>query len=131
VVVASSVMTHLTASLQRKWLREIRRVLVPGGVLVASVLGPFAAARTAGLAAAGLDARGIVDALLDPALDGIAPAGYYRDTLQTIEHTYACWSRGFRIVAYREAGLVNFQDIVVLRRESGLACWLTARSAGG
>jgi SAM-dependent methyltransferase len=131
VVVAASVMTHLTASVQRRWLREIRRVLAPGGVLVASVLGPYAAARTPGVAAGGLEARGIIDACMDPALDGIAPAGYYRDTLQTVEHTYACWSRGFRIVSYREAALVSFQDIVVLRRERGLADGLRPHSAGG
>jgi SAM-dependent methyltransferase len=39
LVYALSVFTHLTASLQESWMRELRRVLVPGGHLVLSVHG--------------------------------------------------------------------------------------------
>ena len=39
LVYALSVLTHLTEDLQRAWLRELRRVLAPGGLLLVSTHG--------------------------------------------------------------------------------------------
>jgi SAM-dependent methyltransferase len=123
-VIASSVMTHLTAAVQLDWLREIRRVLRPGGVFVASVHGPFAARGIDAARAEELRRTGIVDWGPDPSLDGIAPDNFYRATLQTIDYTYAAWGAVMPVVAYQEAGLTSFQDLVVLRHEPADRNWL-------
>ena len=43
LVIGCSVFTHLTEPMQEAWLAELRRVLAPGGLLVVSVHGDFAA----------------------------------------------------------------------------------------
>ncbi len=115
-VVAASVMTHLAWPIQLRWLDEIRRVLAPGGVLVASVHGTLAAVPLPAAQRAALAARGVLDGTQDARLDGIAPAGYYRATYQTERHTRRHWQRGFAIRAWRAGGLGNWQDLVVLQR---------------
>jgi SAM-dependent methyltransferase len=45
LVYAFSVITHLSEALQREWLREIRRVLKPGGLFLFSTLGEYYASR--------------------------------------------------------------------------------------
>jgi SAM-dependent methyltransferase len=114
-VLACSVMTHLAWPEQRVWLTEIRRVVRPGGLFIASVHGTFAASFFPALTAR-LERQGIVDDIGDNSLDGIAPAGYYRAVFQTPSVTRDRWSRVFEWVEYIEAGLVGFQDLVVLRR---------------
>lgn len=43
LVIAYSVFTHLERDVQKTWLGEMRRVLSPGGLLLATVHGEFAA----------------------------------------------------------------------------------------
>lgn len=115
-VVAASVMTHLTGPMQLRWLEEIRRVLAPSGVFVASVHGPLAATTLPEADRATLAREGLLDRTRDTRLDGIAPDGYYRATYQTEAYTRREWQRGFVIRAYRAGGLNNWQDLVVLQR---------------
>ena len=128
-VLGSSVMTHLTAPVQMRWLREIRRVLAPGGVFVTSVLGPLASLGLSERLQRMLTREGIMDHKLDPALDGVAPANYYRSTYQSEAFTHRRWGRVMPVEAYRVGGLVNFQDLVVLRRAPTQSLWrrLTGR----
>ncbi|HEY2930700.1 MAG TPA: class I SAM-dependent methyltransferase [Acidobacteriota bacterium] len=42
LVTACSVFTHLSEALQTEWLKEMRRIIVPGGILLASTHGRFA-----------------------------------------------------------------------------------------
>lgn len=118
-VVAASVMTHLTWPVQRRWLAEIRRVLAPGGVFVASVHGPLAALPLPEAERATLARDGLLDGTRDDRLDGIAPAGYYRATYQTEAFTRAQWGRVLTVREYVAGGLGNWQDLVVLRRDAG------------
>lgn len=117
-VIGSSVMTHLTAPVQAQWLREIRRVLAPGGVFVTSVLGTLASAGLPAPLRAVLARDGIMDEKRDEALDGVAPPDYYRSTYQSEAYTRSTWGRVLPVVAYRAGGLANFQDLVVMRRDS-------------
>jgi SAM-dependent methyltransferase len=132
VIVACSVLTHLGAADQDRWLREMRRILAPGGSFLASINGDFTFkfTRRRGLwqkvrsawrwlRGAGRPPRelsGIWDARLDRALDGIAPRGYYRAVFQSRSHTIDTCSRYFQVLDYVERGLNGQQDLVILRR---------------
>lgn len=127
LVVAYSVFTHLEREVQKAWLSEMKRILSPGGLLLATVHGEFAALFNSNpanlweslafeLGAKPIIAGEIADSVVDGALDGIAPAGYYRGVLQTKKYTMREWSKTLDILEYREAGVGNYQDLVVLRR---------------
>jgi SAM-dependent methyltransferase len=116
IVVSWSVLTHLSRATQLEWLKEMRRILARGGLFVASVSGESLSKFYP------VDARltmlddGIADSSLDPALDGIAPVGYYRGTLQGRNYTCREFSRYFEIVDYIRQGATSSQDLVVMRR---------------
>ena len=114
-MIGYSVMTHLPWPLQEQWLSEIRRILAPGGIFATSVHGLFAANLTPGLFDA-LGRAGILDETLDPALDGVAPQGYYRAVYQTPAFTREHWKCGFEVIDYIEGGLSALHDLVGLRR---------------
>jgi SAM-dependent methyltransferase len=116
-VIGYSVMTHLPCPLQGRWLAEIRRVLKPGGIFATTVHGTFAA--NLGFApdlVQSLEQAGILDEFLDPALDGVAPQGYYRGVYQTPTYTRENWGLHFEIISYIEGTFLAFQDLVVMRR---------------
>lgn len=117
VVFAGSVFTHLTAALQTRWLAELRSLLRPGGLLVASTLGQFAASLRAGDRglAGRLDAIGIDDATHDPTLDGVVAADYYRATWQSQDWTREHWGRQLRVRHVDTGGYENYQDLWVLQ----------------
>jgi len=121
VVVATSVMTHLDRRRQLAWLSEIRRVLKVEGLFLASAHGEFAAAFQPGMLAR-LTMSGIIDDLRDTALDGIAPPGYYRGVYQTQAYTSENWGRCLRVCEQIPAGLLGFQDLVVLQKSARLNC---------
>ena len=106
-MVSSSVFTHLTENVLQLWLEEMRRIITPGGLFLASVKS---------FDDANIPASGISDEALDGMLDGIAPAGYYRGTVQSREYTVNRWSRHFEILDFIEDGLEGSQDLVVMRR---------------
>ena len=122
-----SVLTHLTKKQQIDWLAEIDRVLAPGGVFVASVLGPWGADRRQDRYFAERLAREeFFDDVLDPVLDGIAPEGYYRATYQRESYTRSVFGRFFEVVDYIEGG-VGIQDLVVAKKKAragGVLGWL-------
>jgi SAM-dependent methyltransferase len=133
LVVAYSVFTHLEREVQKAWLAEMNRVLAPGGLLLATVHGEFAAlfafpdrvARSfSGRVAERLGLRTIIageimDGTRDHALDGVAPSDYYRGVYQTKNYTVREWSQFLDVIEYREAGIGNYQDLVVLRKRPG------------
>lgn len=117
LIVACSVLTHLRQELQLDWLREMRRLLVPGGLLLASVHGEHATSMAASLRAREeVEARGISDSSIDSTLDGLTPASYYRATFQSRDYTVSEFSRIFEVLDYVPQGVTNFQDLLVLRR---------------
>ena len=130
LVVAYSVFTHLDRNVQKRWLAEIRRILAPRGLLVATVHGEFASQfvfpdrmpktpkerRRVAFGLSSIIEGGIIDSIEDRALGGVAPAGYYRGVFQTRPYTLKEWSPILRVVEYREAAVGNYQDLVVLKR---------------
>ena len=117
VVTAVSVMTHLTPRLQLRWLKEIRRVLRPGGLFAVSIHGSHAAAITLRrywrwlLPIVGITAAG-----RERTLQGVAPRRYYRGTFQTLDYTRKRWGEIFEFRGVAEAGLDGYQDILLLRK---------------
>jgi SAM-dependent methyltransferase len=132
LVVAYSVFTHLERGVQKTWLAEMKRVLAPGGLLLATVHGEFAALfafpnrATPGplgrigewLGLRSIISKEIVDSTRDHALDGVAPTDYYRGVYQRKDYTVREWSRFLDVIEYSEAGVGNFQDLVALRKVS-------------
>jgi len=116
LVVGNSVLTHLTKDVQLTWLREIRRIIVPGGLFLASLHGEFAAYFAFQNAAHDILERGIHDEVLDSNLDGIAPPNYYRGTFQSKEYTKRVFSDYFEVLDYVERGSLNFQDIIIMKK---------------
>lgn len=121
-VIATSVFTHLTGEDQVMWLREMRRILRPGGVLLATTQGEFFARyyRPGNEVLEAMAQRGFWDGPLDH-LAGVAPDGYYRSTYQTRDYTEEVWSKELEILEYVEAGNLNRQDVFLLRRSTGSA----------
>jgi trans-aconitate methyltransferase len=117
-VLASSVFTHLTADAQRAWLDELARVIRPGGILMATTHGDFAAGwlRNPAIQRALAD-DGFFDSARDEALGHIASGEYYRSTFQTPEYTRRRWLDDFAELAYHVAGLNFHQDVWVLERK--------------
>jgi ubiquinone/menaquinone biosynthesis C-methylase UbiE len=116
VVVAFSVFTHLTQETQESWLAELRRIITPGGLLLATVHGDSCIAECERLKGVGPKiTHGFSDEIIDPALDGVAPDNYYRGTFQTRDYTLRTWSRHFDILEYVPKGALDAQDLVVMR----------------
>jgi SAM-dependent methyltransferase len=116
LVVSYSVLTHLDGRQQARWLAEVARLLRPGGVFVASVHGECAASVVFPGQATRVLESGISDERLDPALDGIAPSGYYRSVFQTGAYTRKSFSGRFDVIDVVRGGAGIFQDLVVARR---------------
>lgn len=119
-IVSYSVLTHLERGAQSAWLGEMRRLLKPGGLLLASVNGEFAAslARNPAIDAA-LVREGIADQLRDSNLDGVAPEGYYRAVYQRETYTRRAFARELSVLRYEARALSHLQDLVILRKDAG------------
>jgi SAM-dependent methyltransferase len=115
-----SVMTHLTESAQEIWLRELQRIIKPGGICVLTTRGDHLL-RLQRLRSPevlrSLAIRGISDVdpdfNLGPKLDN---STFYRGTVQLRRQVETVWARHFEIVAYLPFGF--FQDAVVMRKSA-------------
>ena len=113
-----SVVTHLTETAQEMWLREIRRILKPGGACLLTTRSDHllreqqvcTPALLQQLAAYGLSDFSH-DSNLGPKLEN---KSYYRGTIQLREQIERNWSRYFDIVAYLPFGFR--QDAVIMRK---------------
>jgi len=116
-LVGYSVFTHLAEDVQLQWLQELRRILAPRGLALLSIHGPFAARFNGDeTALKAIEHRGIYDARLDPALDGVAPHAYYRSVYHHPSYVRSKWGGYFEVLEHISGGMGNYQDLVVLRR---------------
>lgn len=115
-VSAFSVFTHLTSENQRAWLGEMRRIMAPGGIFAASVEGSSAAWFKFGPPAAELMRDGINDSKRETGMEAIVGPDAYRRTYQTLDYTRRVFGEYFEILDYRERGIGNCQDLIVLRK---------------
>lgn len=118
LIIGLSVFTHLTEATQFAWLDELRRLAMPGALLLLSVHGNTSVCRS-NVSLAWLDQwrhRGIDDSCKDPALSAVINRQeYYRATFHTTEYVHEHWATYFDLVTIIEGFLSNNQDLVVLR----------------
>lgn len=118
VVVNLSVFTHLRERYQHVWLAELRRVLRPGGLMLASTHGPHAARIR--IPDPEMQRRflatGFSDEIPSHELGIVASGDYYRATFQTREWTERTFGRYFQLLDYVEGGISNLQDLYVLKK---------------
>lgn len=118
LIIAFSVLTHLSKENQSDWLEEMNRTLAPDGLFLATVHGEFATTfMIPGAKARAVLESGIYDEIESGTLDGAAHEGYYRAVFQTKEYTLKRYSRYFEVLEYIEGGALNFQDLVVMRKK--------------
>lgn len=117
VVLANSVLTHLSKKSQMDWLSEISRILKPGGFFIASIHGESATFYNFGTDPGNILQSGIFDENMDDNLKGIAPEGYYRGTFQSREYTENTYGDFFKIREYVKMGSMNFQDMVLMQKD--------------
>lgn len=121
VIVGHSVLTHLSAAAQDRWLAELARVLAPGGHAAVSFNGPICLAwhvehplvEVPPAVLAELERDGVAfwtgDGWEQEFYDG------YHTTFHSHDYVRAHWSRWFDVVAIDAGAAAPTQDIAVLR----------------
>jgi len=113
-----SVFTHLDKSLQLLWLKELDRIIRPGGIILLTVHGS-AYVRHINLGAdkkeqlekygflylTGVTGKWKLDGLPD----------FYQTAIQTTEQVQQEWNEYFEILGHFEGGINKLQDAVLLR----------------
>ncbi|MDQ6797964.1 MAG: class I SAM-dependent methyltransferase [Actinomycetota bacterium] len=125
LVYSHSVFTHIDERLQDQWLRELRRVTRPGGLLVLSIHGEHAFAEfEAGALDAGGDPSSLRERLVrdgivfhrdDIWVDGPFP-DFYHTTFHAPWYVFGHWGRYFTVRALVSRGSLGYQDFVLLER---------------
>jgi SAM-dependent methyltransferase len=115
LIISFSIFTHLTREVQFAWLKEMHRILSPGGLFLTSVHGEFATSFSFPGDVENILKNGIYEHA-DNRLDGIAPEGYYKGTFQKKEYTLKEWSPYFEILEYGEGEALYYQDLVVMKK---------------
>jgi SAM-dependent methyltransferase len=112
-IYAISVFTHLLEELQFAWLAELRRLLRPGGVLVASVHGVhYWQKENAGIRRT-METRGF-DYRVGDRTPGLPD--FYMGAFHSERYIRERWMRFLDLVAYRERYIDGLHDAVVMRR---------------
>jgi ubiquinone/menaquinone biosynthesis C-methylase UbiE len=116
VIYGISVVTHLMPATIDSWLREMRRVLRPGGLCILTTHGDhhLVIRKLTEGQAVDLAERGISSRQPDHAIDLAEPA-YYRSTIELRQHVIDHWSEVMPIVAYLPVA-ARMQDFVVMRK---------------
>jgi SAM-dependent methyltransferase len=112
-IYAVSVFTHLPEEMQFAWLTELRRIIRPGGVLVASVHGGQHWSEADPALRIEVAMRGFAYRM-PQATPGLPD--FYHLAFHSEAYVRAKWTRFFDLAAYRERLIHGAHDVVVLRR---------------
>jgi len=110
-----SLFTHLSLEMERAWLRELKRVLKPGGWLLISTLSD------ANLAPLGLSLPD--DSGFFYHRSGVTPGlpDFYQLSFHTREYIEREWPKDFDLALYHPRGINSHQDVSILRKPEHLA----------
>jgi SAM-dependent methyltransferase len=125
LIYSHSVFTHLDETYQDRWLAELRRVLMDGGILLATVNGerPWRGFFDTNPGHPGMIAyrQRLTDTgflfVSDDNWKGIFP-DFYHSTFHTKQYVHEHWGRHFEIRGYHECAMLDLQDIVVLEKRA-------------
>lgn len=118
LVYGISIFTHLDEPTQFQWLRELRRIARPGGLVAVSVLDGSCAPPEL---MSGIKAKGFADAYSDQGktFAQFSNHDYYRVTHHSLAYIEQHWSEYFDLLEYSERGINSHQDLVVMRKRQG------------
>jgi SAM-dependent methyltransferase len=115
LILSLSVIDHLDAPDQEKWLIELKRVARPGAVLLVTFMGRTAQRFLKKAMRERIESEGFLFLIRMTGrfkLDGLPDA--YQTAFQTKEHALALCSRHFTVKDYVEGGLGNLEDMAIL-----------------
>lgn len=112
-----SVFTHINEDMQFQWLKELKRISAPGGVLLLTVAGEKSRSTWdfPEQDKERLEDEGIIFYVTQTGrfkLDGLPE--FYQHTVHSKDYVLREWSKFFRVANYVEAGMNNNQDAIVL-----------------
>ena len=113
LVYAMSVFTHLSEEFQLPWLGELRRILKPNGVLLATVYNNSVWESLDKTTVTEIKRKGILFQTSDK-LKGICPT-WYQTAFETEQHVKAKFNSRFRVLKYLRRGMGDL-DVVVAER---------------
>ena len=113
LVYAISVFTHLSEEFQVRWLGELRRILKPNGVLLATVYNNSVWESLDTMTVTEIKRKGILFQTSDK-LKGICPT-WYQTAFETEQHVKDKFNSRFRVLKYLRRGMGDL-DVVVAER---------------
>ena len=116
LVTSASVFTHIPLDLQRPWLKEIRRVVKPGGYFLCTVAGVFhiGSQLSPELQQRLREEGDVTLAPDDPGVSYATKAAGSWDVFQTREEVMRSFGSAFEVLSYSASE--SAQDTLVLRR---------------
>jgi len=120
VVVSVSVFTHLDETLQIDWLKEIERILAPGGIAILTIHGDSVWQQYPKITDE-MESRGfhfMRNYVGFWRFTGLPD--FYQVTFHSRKYITDVWSRYFQIVAYEEDAIGGHQSAIVLRKKANV-----------
>jgi 2-polyprenyl-3-methyl-5-hydroxy-6-metoxy-1,4-benzoquinol methylase len=114
LVYGVSVFTHLPEDMQHAWLREMSRIMKPGGLGLFTTHGEKFYSKLAGSALREFTDRGFYYSV-GKVTEGLPE--FYQTSFQSHDYIYREWTKHFDVVAIRREGAKQ-QDAVLVRNRS-------------
>lgn len=122
LIYSISLFTHLDEDMQFLWLKEMIRIVKPGGILLITVHGALCRSSCTAQELKHLDDSGFVfriDHHGKIKLDGLPD--FYQTTFHTKNYILNHWEQYAKVLEYVEGGVNGHQDLIVMKKSSGLA----------